>query len=51
MTLELVNIFKNIYLQSPLSLVTTVSPSVNVQSGASKAVKGVHNFNAFVLVT
>ena len=48
-TLKLVNLFKNIYLQSSLSLVTTVSPSVNVQSGAPKALKSIHNFNAFVL--
>ena len=48
-TLKLVNLFKNIYLQSPLSLVTTVSRSLNVQSDAPKAVKGIYNFNAFEL--
>ena len=47
--MKLVNLFKNIYY-SRLFLVTTVSPNVNVQTGFSKAVKGICNFSALLVL-
>ena len=43
MTLKLSNLLKNMYLQSSFSLVTTVFPSVKVQTASRKAIKSICN--------